>query len=977
MLNHQQRETSRSPSHRERPRALKGQSMPMIPSLNSLAGQTSQTQSSPTIPNASVRRSPPIGQVTRLLPTPPHPNPPNFQDLPDRHMSPPPVTQQSQQQPLGSSNPNAGYSRTLPRATRVPNMFQEMEDHFQMTPELLADIERADQQAQYHQATQHHSYPIGNRVESPPPSARDQGIERVRNGTERTSPTNPETVQQRRSRDQQTLARESPMSRDRQPTSPNMSAFPPPQIPTPERRVSPIQHTPILKPGEPHPASYLAQYNARESPTIRRAPVSEPRISAQMATQTPPQPVHNRAPDRSLPFQEEPEEEVSKNGAPSRDSWQSNDRSPESHPLPPDVNEDGDTPIYDNGGRINHSPRRDDETGVNKGDEGPPQYAGRDSTEEEDSFTPRSPTAPLPEETYPNNNNQPHPVRVPAPVPVRPKGRNGTSDQLMRGIENALLEDSSPPSVPPVAPSHPQQSQQQPPQQAQHQPEARRPPQPSPFQYPNGKHLYDDLGYAHFRDQNGFILPNDDPYGYGDDLTAAYIQHYMQSPRPDAPVPPTPQTATAAPSPSPMLAGYNPAAREAAAFMASRTAGSPYPHPFQHVRRIQQPQASRVFPGVTVDRAGITDQVARQWQVFAQNNHGDMSDTTSMSLSPSSTPMMENMYNHWAYHHTNRLLRNMRENMMDNISMTSSPSHQPVDLPLPPTFMPRKKNRRSTNGHLHQSYTRKPPPRVESTQPRETSPELSSSGEETSTAGEERPASRPVSAQEATLVEPIPVPIMPMPIPIVMTNSQDSDDNGEWVDEEDDGDYEDLLELEYHPSFVKNVTKRRRKWEVGWENLIQAFQALDRQTDATMILLASPSHTTKLHALHSRSIRRQPLITNSASMKELKRSFGAVAAQRRATRREKSPVMDRLMASSGSSTGDGSDGSSTLTEGNLRRALELALDSLQTMGQVYDDREARVLEELKRSRDDRERLELLLKQIVGDKNIMANGSPRP
>lgn len=310
--------------------------------------------------------------------------------------------------------------------------------------------------------------------------------------------------------------------------------------------------------------------------------------------------------------------------------------------------------------------------------------------------------------------------------------------------------------------------------------------------------------------------------------------------------------------------------------------------------------------------------------------------------------------------------------------MTSSPSHQPVDLPLPPTFMPRKKNRR-TNGHHHhqESYTRKPPPRVESTQPRETSPELSSSGEETSTAGEERPASRPASAQ-ATLCEPIPVPIMPMmPIPIVISNSQDSDENGEWVDEEDDGDYEDLLELEYHPSFVKNVSKRRRKWEVGWENLIQAFQALDRQTDATMMLLASPSHTTKLHALHSRSIRRQPLLSNSLNMKELKRSFGAIAAQRRATRREKSPVMDRLMASSGSSTGDGSDGSSTLTEGNLRRALELALDSLQTMGQVYEDREARVFEDLKRSREDRERLELLLKQIVGDKSTLANGSPRP
>lgn len=110
-----------------------------------------------------------------------------------------------------------------------------------------------------------------------------------------------------------------------------------------------------------------------------------------------------------------------------------------------------------------------------------------------------------------------------------------------------------------------------------------------------------------------------------------------------------------------------------------------------------------------------------------------------------------------------------------------------------------------------QAYSRKPPPRVESTQPRETSPELSSSGEET--AGEERysaAADRDNGAQD------------PLPFPVAALTPVNDEDVGEWVDEDEDDDYEDLIDLEYHPAFVKNISKRRRKWEVGWENLIQA-----------------------------------------------------------------------------------------------------------------------------------------------------------
>lgn len=154
------------------------------------------------------------------------------------------------------------------------------------------------------------------------------------------------------------------------------------------------------------------------------------------------------------------------------------------------------------------------------------------------------------------------------------------------------------------------------------------------------------------------------------------------------------------------------------------------------------------------------------------------------------------------------------------------------------------------------------------------------------------------------------------------------------------------------------------------------FQALDRQTDATMVILASPSHTTKSHALRSRSIRRQSGHANSSTMNELRNAFARMSAQCRAARPVKSSLVDRLLVSSAGSSGDGSDGSSCSVEENLRRALDAALGSLGALGEVYEQREARVLEELQRSRDDRERVELLLKQVLGENNPLTNSSPR-
>lgn len=774
----------------------------MVPSIAAIAAQQAsqtQQQSSPTVPvNSSNRRSPPIGQVTRLLPTPPHPNPPAFQDIPERRMSPSFPPQQS----LSQSNVNSHYARPVPRAPTGPflSKFQNIDENWQMTAELLADIERADKQQAQYQSVQSHPYPSA-RGESPSP--RDINVERVRGAADRSSPNNPDSGQ-RRPREQ-AVARESPKARDRQPASPLVASFAQAQLRslTPEGRMSPAQHSPLILSSEPHSASYLGSYNTRESPPVLRRPGNnEIRPNVSVASQTPPlQAIPARTPDRSLPVQEEAEDEItSKNGTGSHENWQGKEQLVEQQfhpPSPPDLKSEGNTQRYDNATRSRDNgpgPREDEK--LNKHEETPVQYG--ESTSEDGGFTPRSPTAGLPEDSLIQPYFSPNaPNRIPVPVSMRGKVRNGSTEQAMRGLEDTLFDKQPPVSQ---RPQHAAQTE-CPPKYV----EQRR---PSEVELPAAHHQYQQYSpqpeYIYDRDHplnqgNHYVSPHvypDDFQSYGEDSASAYIQSYLQSSRPDAPIPPTPHSQTAAPSPSPLVSGYG----AGKSYRPMRAGGSPYPFPFAHVRRNRQSQ--RFFPGNFDSNhpSVISEQVARQWQIFAQNNRGDITDST---LSPSSTPFQGELYDHWAYVHTNRMMRGLQ----DTTSLQSSPSHQPISLPVPPSFPVRKKERNLQS--KRQAYNRKPPPRVESTQPRETSPEFSSSGEET--AGEERLA----VPTDSTECEAITIPILPI-------QNAEIDDNGEWITEEDDDDYEDLISLEYHPSFVKNISKRRRKWEVGWENLIQA-----------------------------------------------------------------------------------------------------------------------------------------------------------
>ncbi|KAH9037513.1 hypothetical protein EDB85DRAFT_2142466 [Lactarius pseudohatsudake] len=226
-----------------------------------------------------------------------------------------------------------------------------------------------------------------------------------------------------------------------------------------------------------------------------------------------------------------------------------------------------------------------------------------------------------------------------------------------------------------------------------------------------------------------------------------------------------------------------------------------------------------------------------------------------------------------------------------------------------------------SGGHAQDPRTAadvRPPPRVESTQPRDTSPELSS-GEET--------------AGESTKVGEQSEPQRFAPRPARWDESADDEDeadadDGEWIDEDvgiEGGVADDLLQLEFHTDY---------------EALLRAFHALDRETDTTLVLLAAPSHSGKLHSVASRAVR----------------------PRRRAWR--SSSLLEQL--SRASSSRDGSPSSSSdAREEDLRRALDTAIGSLHALGSLYERREMRWIEEKHRLDEDKEKVQLLLKQVLG------------
>ena len=849
--NVQARETSRSPSLRDRQRQSKQQSLPPLAAsaaaqMYSNSNGTQQSlvslqsqQSSPPMAN-TVRRSPPPGQSHRMLPTPPHANP-QVESTERRSVSP------------GSLHPHVAPSAQTyhprPMQHNPARVLEKYQGEWEVTDQLMEEIERADlQQVQVQSHGIQQPPPLPHMNSYPPPSSfsRDETVsppkdplEKVR-VTERASPKELDLASQRRQRErEQQTARESPKTRDRQQTStsPNSNAF----------AVQNHSHTPENR-GSPYHTSHgsqgdYPQYISHDPPTLaRRNTVSshqaEVRIQQvqqpSVVSQSPPSAATStRAPDRSLPVQEEAEDDVgvgSKNGGSSRDSWKNSEplldpqraESPSHDDLTPD--ESGSARYETAHPTING---RDSGPGHRLIDEKQTRMPSKDDIDDHryvdhgtEEYTPRSPTANLPEsmlESFPTSATT-------VKTASRPRPRSGATDQLgLRGLD-ALMEQNGPPTavrdpnsaqppndqnrqqqfsshrkpVPEIGEQAQQQQQQSQQQQASH---YQRYDPRDPRYAPNGRYYIDDL------------------HNYPDDASV-YFQSYIQSPRPDAPIPPTPHSQSSAPSPSPLINGaydnrngrdfhppYSPIA----------PVGSPYPYPFNHVLRrphISQSANDNLVHAngngqgpTNIDQAMVREQYAKQWQIFAQNhNWGAMSDST---FSPAPTPF-QGAFSPWAHWHTQRMFGRTAG---DAMSMQSSPSHEPI--PLPPTVGAKKAQAQIRGGsklRREASPPRKPPPRVESTQPRDTSPEPSSSGEET--AGEEDYATPPAHYIAPTQGYDWTVGVMPI--------GEEDDDSADWVDEDDEVDPEDLLELEYHPTYVRMPEKRKRRWEIGWESLSQA-----------------------------------------------------------------------------------------------------------------------------------------------------------
>ena len=128
-----------------------------------------------------------------------------------------------------------------------------------------------------------------------------------------------------------------------------------------------------------------------------------------------------------------------------------------------------------------------------------------------------------------------------------------------------------------------------------------------------------------------------------------------------------------------------------------------------------------------------------------------------------------------------------------------------------------------------------------------------------------------------------------------------------------------------------------------------------------MVLMAAPPHTNKMHCVASRAIRREPSVPHSADMDAMRGAFAKVALDRSAGHARVASLVERLQRVSAAADG----ASPEATEAGLRSALDTALQSLSALGRIYDEREARWAEEIRRGNEERARVDMLLSQVLG------------
>lgn len=139
------------------------------------------------------------------------------------------------------------------------------------------------------------------------------------------------------------------------------------------------------------------------------------------------------------------------------------------------------------------------------------------------------------------------------------------------------------------------------------------------------------------------------------------------------------------------------------------------------------------------------------------------------------------------------------------------------------------------------------------------------------------------------------------------------------------------------------------------------FHALDRETDTTLLLLAAPFHTGKFHSVASRALRRDGSL-KTADMKKIRTAFAEIASRQHVVRPS---LLEQLSRASLSSHDGAPLSSSRAREEDLCCALDTAIGSLRALGALYGRREMRWTEEKLKLDEDKKKVQLLLKQVLG------------
>lgn len=138
------------------------------------------------------------------------------------------------------------------------------------------------------------------------------------------------------------------------------------------------------------------------------------------------------------------------------------------------------------------------------------------------------------------------------------------------------------------------------------------------------------------------------------------------------------------------------------------------------------------------------------------------------------------------------------------------------------------------------------------------------------------------------------------------------------------------------------------------------FHALDRETGSTLLLLAAPSHTGKFHSVTSRALRRDGSL-KTADMKKIRRVFTEIASRQCIMR----PSLLEQLSRACLSSHDGAPLSCGGAREEDLRALDTAISGLRALRALYGRREMHWTEEKLKLDEDKEKVQLLLKQVLG------------